>query len=182
MSAPSNAASRWRRRLIVCVSVIVIVTAAVLAGGFGWSGLRGYVWISVHDVAAEPGTEDRFAIEIVFRAADGQRLASARRDSRYGSIRVKHPTLGFCEPTMGRESWYRCNATVASWVMQWVKRAVAVDLRLDNCQIENAPIGLHRQRHGVYSWWVPLPHVGGAPYTQYSLYLRIDSTQCIMTA
>ena len=182
MSGPSNAATRWWRRLIVCVSVIAIVLTAVVAGGFVWSGLRGYVWISAHDIAAAPGTENRFTVEIVFRAADGLRLASAQRDSRYGSIRVKHPTLGFCEPTMGRESWYRCNAAVASWVMQWAERAVAVDLLLDNCQIENSPVDLHRQRHGVYSWWVPLPHVGGAPYSQYNLYLRIDSRQCVVTA
>jgi len=164
------------------VSVIAIVAAALVAGGFVWSGLRGYVWVSVHDIATAPGTEDRFAVEIVFRAADGLRLASAQRDSRYGSIRVRHPTLGFCEPTMGRELWYRCNATVASWVMQWAKRVVAVDLLLDNCQIMNSPIRLNRQRYGVYSWWVPLPHVGGAPFTQYGLELRIDSTQCITTA
>ncbi len=40
------------------------------------------------------------------------------------------------------------------------------------------PVLLEEFKDDWWLWWIPLPHIGGSPYTYFKLTLWIDSGNC----
>jgi hypothetical protein len=65
--------------------------------------------------------------------------------------------------------------------MTWLKDLRYVSIAIGQCRIERVPIALEASRDSLLIWWIPLPHVGGVPFTRYSAQLELDSRVCAVT-
>ena len=122
----------------------------------------------------------------MFKDASGAVLARAKADGPLGLVAIEHPVVGDCrreeqEASRGSEgmaAWHRCFEAKSRWFATWARRARYAGVRLAGCTIEQAPVSLDVYQDAWWLWWLPLPHVGGAPYTLFSLAVWFDSRAC----
>jgi hypothetical protein len=78
-----------------------------------------------------------------------------------------------------RKSWQECFAHLSTWIPDWAGKVRQISLKSPAGQLENHPVAVSRYNSDWYLWWIPHPHMGGKPYTYYSLNLTIDEQDCI---
>lgn len=164
---------------------------AILALGWGyWHTLtHATVNVALNDVALKNDRQAYGQIkdaEIVLLDADGDALARGRAREPYGVVWFAHPQVGDCsrferEATVddaARRAWSDCFEAQSQWLAQWMHNARYASLTFGRCSIEKVPVQTVRNAGDWYLWWVPLPHVGGKPYTYYGLTLMVDGANC----
>lgn len=147
-------------------------------GGYLYSLFRGYLYISLYDVSAADDYGRIQEAELELLSTSGGVLARARTDPKYGTVELQHPEVGFCTSDLPRAEWHQCSRTQSSWIMTWAKDVAQVRIRMPGCDLEHIPVSMRQSRESAYTWWVPHPHIGGSPYTYYSLSLRLDVKNC----
>ena len=94
---------------------------------------------------------------------------------------IEHPAAGYCGPDLKADDYRACFWTQAEWLTTWLKDLRYVSLALGDCRIERLALELEVSRDSLLTWWVPLPHVGGVPFSRYSAQLEVDSRACTVT-
>jgi len=175
------------------VRYALVLVGALIVGGFGWGywhvSTHGDVNVSLNDVGLK--TERQLwgkpsAAQVVFQDASGTTLARGAAEPPQGIVWIQHPVIGDCRREerqassgeAGMAAWQECIGTKMRWVPTWIRQVRHVRVTLDGCTIERAPVSLDAYRDAWWLWWLPLPHVGGAPYTYYALAVWIDSRAC----
>ena len=79
----------------------------------------------------------------------------------------------------GREAWQRCFEAQSRWLAGWVRQARSARVITGPCRIDSVPVIAHLSDGDWWLWWLPLPHLGGTPYSFAGLTLRIDSAKCV---
>lgn len=124
---------------------------------------------------------------IMIRDSNGKLLATGQSDAQYGTVYLAHPDTGSCyeaerqatRSRSGMNAWQNCFKQYSTWIMEWIDEARFVDVQVAGCRLNMIPVSVKdRGAADWLLWWVPLPHVGGKPYTYFSLTLRIDPLQC----
>ena len=123
---------------------------------------------------------------IVFISAAGAVLAEGKISEPYGVLSISHPEVGDCSRyereassnLEARQEWQRCFEAMSRWLATWAKKVRYATVTMNDCRIEKMPALLNEYRESSWIWWVPLPHIGGKPYTYFSLTLRVDSSHC----
>ena len=175
-------------------ALLALLAVAALAGGvLGWGYWRavthGALHVAGHDVALRTDRQlygDVRDAEVVFKDAGGAVLASASADPKFGVFSVRHPTAGDCRREEGEATrdaggpaaWNRCFETQSRWLVTWVRRARFAAVKAADCLIERVPVALEVSKYQWWLWWVPNPHIGGSPYTYFTLTLWIDTRAC----
>jgi hypothetical protein len=59
-----------------------------------------------------------------------------------------------------------------------VRQVQFADVKFAGCEIKRVPINLHENREDWWLWWVPLRHIGGKPFTYFSLSISVDGANC----
>lgn len=162
--------------------VIFGLAAAVL--GYGWwhAETHATFHMSVAEKGAAGGRYGQVLnAQVVFLDERNNVLARGQTDGKFGAVWVRHPTAGYCGPDLAQPAYKACFDAQAAWLHTWVPRVRRVSLVVGNCRLELIPLQFSTYTDSVWTWWIPLPHVGGNPYTNYSAHLEVDSRVCAVT-
>lgn len=116
--------------------------------------------------------------QLEFLDSDGGVLARASIDIRNNVVWLAHPDNGQCGPDLAREAYRDCIQTHARWIPQWVRGVRHANVALERCSLARRAVQLSSYRDNLWLWWMPLPHVGGLPYTRYSATIAVDTRGC----
>jgi hypothetical protein len=162
--------------------IFFVLLAGLAAGvlGYGWwhSTTHATFNVTLRDAAAKDAYGSVKGAELAFLDEAGKALATGKTDGKYGVVWVAHPTAGYCGPDLAQKAYTECFRAHADWLLTWVPRARQFSIVSGACRIERAPIYFSESRDSLWTWWIPLPHVGGTPYTHFNAYLQIDSRTC----
>lgn len=53
-----------------------------------------------------------------------------------------------------------------------------MDLGFESCRLFDIPLKLRGRRDDWWFWWVPLPHIGGDPLTEFSAKISVLANRC----
>lgn len=59
-----------------------------------------------------------------------------------------------------------------------VRDVNTIDLKFGNCQLERIPVKIKESKGDWWLWWVPHPHIGGRPYTRFTMSIQVDGNEC----
>jgi hypothetical protein len=165
------------------VLLILLVIAVASSAGYGYWHLSTYatLTISLKDIAERRRGGGVPNAQLTFLDAASKPLARGKTDDRFGVVMVEHPAAGYCGAELKPDAYRACFWTHAEWLATWLKELRYVSLALENCRIERVPLDLKISRDSLLTWWVPLPHVGGVPFSRYSAQLEVDSRVCAVT-
>jgi hypothetical protein len=124
--------------------------------------------------------------EIIFLDAEGRVLATGMSDEQYNYVHLIHPEVGDCHEIeksapfseKAGESWQECFEHLSTWVPKWARKVRQVDLKTQSCLWRNIPVTVSENNSDWFLWWVPHPHIGGKPYTYYSLSITVEEDNC----
>jgi hypothetical protein len=69
----------------------------------------------------------------------------------------------------------------SGWLAEWVDKLRFISVVLGDCRIERVPVQITARRDNLAIWWIPLPQIGGSPYTHYRAQLEVDAKVCAVT-
>jgi len=167
-------------------AVLAFACVAILAYGYWRAWSRANVSINVVAVSSGGTSEPIFNAELVMRDMARNVLAEGKTDARYGFVRFIHPQFGSCEEEEksatvsadGRARWSTCIGEKFRWQAGWAPRVGLLDIRFWHCHVTDIPLRLRMWRQDWWLWWVPLPHVGGDPLTEYNAKVLANAETC----
>lgn len=168
--------------------IIAAVVLGILAFGYWHSTTHSTFYVNLN-MAGETENEKPTVpgATIQFLDSNGRVLADGVRDKQYGFIHLIHPAYGDCHEVEklaafskeARESWQECFGHQSAWIAKWIGDVANVNVMYGNCLVRNSPVTVSRSSSAWYLWWVPHPHIGGIPYSDYSATIKIDKEDCV---
>jgi hypothetical protein len=174
------------KRVAFVAFAVLAISIAVLGYGY-WFGLtHGALSIDVTDVSDRDHPHPA-QVAIVLSDAHGRSLAEAHAGDPIGTVYLSSPVEYACRDVEerasfsveARQGWSRCFARQSRWIPTWVRSVASVDLRSGPCSLRNVPVSVSAFPDTRWLWWVPLPHIGGRPYTWFRVPIRIDLAHCV---
>ena len=167
---------------IAAAGVFVLIAVAVLAYGYWFAATHGALYISVMDVSERERPRPVAPVELSLLDGEGRLLARAAGIEPSGAIYLTAPESYACHgveerapfSAPAREEWDRCFARQSRWVPTWIGSLRFVTVRAGGCTIDRLPVAVVEYGDTWWLWWVPLVHVGGKPYTSFSVSIQID--------
>lgn len=165
------------------IAIFVALAAGVL--GYGWWHTATHA--TFHLSLPDKAPADRYGrgvlnAQLVFLDENGDTLAQGLTDGKFGVVWVKHPTAGYCGPDIIPSAYKTCFDAHSTWLHTWVPQVRRVSIVAGGCRLERVPLRFSAYRDSMWTWWIPLRHIGGTPYTNYSAYLEVDSKACTVTS
>lgn len=164
--------------------LIVAISTAVIAYGYWHSITHASVNIDLSLKNADHQFLSK--AEVLFMDADGKVLARGVRDEAYDFVHLIHPEAGDCHEVAKAASakdsgklWQQCFGKQSVWIPTWIKEARQVQVVHKNCLSANIPFVLSKYNSEWLLWWVPLPHVGGKPYSNFRSSIMLEEKDCI---
>jgi hypothetical protein len=165
------------------------LAAALLAWGWWHAHTHASVHVAVNDVALK--TPQRrwaglTAGELALHDRSAHALARGRVREPLGIVDFTDAAAGNCERFEGgtphdnaqHTGWATCFEGRSRWQAGWVREVATATVTTAACRIDGVPVR-SRVDNDWWLWWVPLPHVGGTPYANYSFEILIDSANCV---
>jgi len=176
-----------KRRILVALGVLTI-PMCVLGYGYWFARSHGSLFVSVTDVSDRAHQRPLSPVLLTFLNAEGRALAEAAADPT-GVVYLSSPVAYACHVVEqhalvsieARQEWARCFARQSRWIPTWIRRVTAIDLRAAPCLLQRIPVSVSEYPDTWWLWWVPLPHVGGKPYTSFNLSISIDLGRCAVS-
>lgn len=168
--------------------IFAVAVSCVLAFGYWHSVTHSSLYVSLNVVtAAEKNKQSALEAKVQFLDSRGSVLANGVRDKQYNFVHLVHPVYGDCHEvekmaavsSEARSSWQECFEHLSVWIATWIRDVDHVNVKYDNCLIESTPITISKSRSDWYLWWVPHPHIGGKPYSDYSATIAVDEKDCV---
>jgi hypothetical protein len=170
--------------------IIAVVITGILAFGYWHSSTHASFYVSLN-VAGEADYRTLVTpeVEIQFLDSKGRVLAQGKRDPQYNFVHLIHPTHGDCHEVEkmaafskdARTVWQECFEHQSTWIARWIEDVERVNVAYGNCQIQNRPITIAQSSADWYLWWIPHPHIGGKPYSDYSSTVTVNEGDCVET-
>jgi hypothetical protein len=160
----------------------LLLFAGLAAGvlGFGWWHAATHA--TFHLALTDVSTKEQFGqvkdAQLAFLDESGRVLARGKTDGKYGVAWVSHPTAGYCGPDLPQAAYAPCFRAHSEWLPTWVPQVRSISIVTTRCRIERAEIRFPAPRDSAWTWWIPLPHVGGTPYTNFNAFLQINGENC----
>ena len=154
------------------LKIAALIIAVMLGWGYWHASTHASIYISINDAAKQD-----LPFEVFFLDAAGRPLAQARTAGPYKIIALIHPQAGECV-TKSTAAYQDCFAIHSTWIPTWAGNVRFATLTLPNCRIERAPVRVHEYGDAWVLWWVPLPHVGGKPYSYFDFTINVDTKFC----
>jgi hypothetical protein len=159
---------------------LALAGIAMAVTGYGYWHAATHATFDVHlayRAAAGAAAQLRNG-QIEFLDDGGIVLARASIDTKFGVVWLAHPDKGQCGPDLAPGAFQECFSAQAVWIPQWVRRVRYANIALQRCSLARRTVQLTTYRDNLLLWWLPLPHVGGKPYTRYSATVAIDTKGC----
>jgi len=164
---------------------ISLITSVVLGYGYWHARTHASFHIDMR-LLTSPGEKPQSMpnAEIIFLSESGEILAQGISDEKANFVRLLHPEAGDCHeaskaaPTSkeSRAIWQKCFAQQSTWIPKWAKKVKQVDVIYKNRRFEKVPVTVSEYNSEWLLWWVPLPHVGGKPYTYFRATITVNDT------
>jgi hypothetical protein len=175
-----------RTGLVALLSILVLGAIGVLAYGYWFALTHGTVYMFATDVSDRENVRQVVPVDLALFDSSGRLLARAAGAAPEGAVFLTWPTEYACHGAerdaavspAAREEWERCFARLSQWVPTWIGSLNYVELRSGSCTIERIPVAATEYRDNWWLWWLPLVHVGGKPYTSYSISIQVDLVKC----
>lgn len=158
------------------LAVFAILAVAVLGFGYWHVSTHGTLHVYLHDKAKQHGHV--YDGRLVFYDAGGKVLARAKTDSKWGVVWPQNPLSGYCGPELAGDAFHACFAIETVWLMDWAPHTSRAEIQAGACHIKDIPVKVATHPDNIFMWWLPLPHAGGLPRTNYSFNIAIDSREC----
>ena len=155
---------------------------AALAAGYGYwrVNTQGTINIHLRDVASQEQYGNILNARLALLDASGKELAAGKTDGKFGAVLIAHPQAGYCGPDLQQDEYLKCHRALSAWLMDWVRDVRYVDLEFGACRFQRIPLQFSVFQAGMLTWWVPLPHVGGDPYTMFNAALTVNGKTCAL--
>ena len=159
-----------------------LIAVCLLAYGYWHAETHATMYVSLTDVSERNRYETIRDAELSFMDARGRVLAKAKAEGPYGGVELTEPARYACREFERSHSgqaaadWQVCFERQSRWVAEWAPQVRSVMLRTGACLL-NMPAGMVKHSDW-WLWWVPLPHVGGTPYSSYSFSIAVDVENC----
>jgi hypothetical protein len=171
-----------KRSTAAPVAVLIAIPIAVLGYGYWFGQTHGALLVSVEDVSDREHPHSLTDVDLSFVDSSGRTVAEAVGVPPYGTIEIVSPSAYSCHDVEqrapfsveARHQWDECFQRQSRWLPTWIRSVKAVDLRSESCLIRQLPVAVDEYPDTWWLWWVPLPHVGGTPYTSFSVHVEID--------
>jgi hypothetical protein len=176
-----------KRVVLVVAGVFAAIIVGVLGYGYRFGSSHGYLSIDVMDTSDPEHLRRMSPLALALLNAEGRTLAEALAEEPVGSVYLSSPQAYACREVEKRASfsieargeWDRCFERQSLWVPTWVRSVKYVDVRSGPCSLHKVPVSVSEQPDTWWTWWVPLRHVGGKPYTTFNVSIRVDRNRCV---
>jgi hypothetical protein len=169
-------------RLAAILGILVAAPSAILFYGYWFSITHGAANISVVDVSDPNRVHDLKPVHLAFLDAAGRTLAEADTLPADGPIYLTGPPRYACHDVEmramsspdARKDWDACISAQLRWVPTWTRDVRFATISTGSCTIDRAPAIFEQYPDRWWLWWVPLPHIGGNPYTSFTVRIEVD--------
>ena len=144
--------------------------------------IYGYFFRETHSNLSVTFTSSKSNLssaKVLFLDEKGNELGSGILINEY--IQVLHPTLGNCRASNNVMNFRSCFNRLTWFISSWVKDIDKIQVIHKNCITRPMDFEVSRMEdYGseIFTWWVPLPHVGGKPYASYHSTFHLLSSHC----
>lgn len=165
--------------------IVMLMFCAVLGYGYWHSVTHASFHIDMQLTGEQGRTQQSMPMaEISFLNGSGQVLAKGISDDKSNFVHLRHPDAGDCHEVeqaattsnKGRTAWQECFAKLSTWIPQWAEDVRMANVTYQGHRFEKIPVAVSAYNSEWFLWWVPLPHVGGKPYTYYRATIHVDTT------
>jgi hypothetical protein len=177
--------------------LVLLLSVAALAWGYWQYSRHAWLNIQVIDENAEPAAANAYsntyastppavAFTIQLQSATGVYLADVNRVGDYGTYMARHPNanIGTCSHynngavATKPNTYQECFTLYSAWLATWVQQLARVQVTLPNCSLPPQALTVYQSAADWWLWWLPLPHMNGTLYADYSFTLSFNSTTC----
>jgi hypothetical protein len=166
--------------------VAAVIASGVLGYGYWFGATHGSLYISADDVSDPHAVRPDVPLALTFFDRSGRELVKAETLPPWNTIVLTAPAAYSChaEETAAvstpeaRARWQTCFARQSRWLTSWIDRVNDVTLETTRCRLEHVPVDVETHPDTWWLWWVPLPHIGGKPYTSFDVHLMLDVATC----
>jgi hypothetical protein len=163
-----------------------LIAVAILVYGYWHVSTHGSLYVSLLDISDRKNLRSVPDAELRFLDVAGKELAQAKTEGQYGTVYLSQPVSYSCHDIekrapfslKARDAWGLCFEKQSRWLMTWVRRVKYVDLKSGNCRLKKIPISVSEYSDSWWIWWVPLRHIGGKPYTGFSMNIAFKRDHC----
>jgi hypothetical protein len=171
------------RTTAILLVLFIGVPIAVLGYGYSFGRTHGALMVSVEDLSDHAHPQKVRFITLSFLDAAGRSVAEAAAVPPYGTIAITSPPAYACHDAEqraafsveARKLWDECFQRQSRWVPTWIRDVPSVNLRSESCSVRQLPIVVDESPDTWWLWWVPLPHIGGKPYTSFSVRIELNA-------
>jgi hypothetical protein len=166
--------------------MLAIIAALILGFGYYHAATHGWLYIDLVDASQKSDSGNIRDAEVRLLDGNGNVLADAKSDHQFGVVRLLHPQAGDCSgeersaasSSSAREQWQKCFETLSTWLIGWIRQVRFANVKFAGCDLKAVPVTLRESREDWWLWWVPLRHIGGKPFSYFSLSIRVDGANC----
>jgi hypothetical protein len=164
--------------------ILVLIVCGVLGYGYWHAATHASFHINLHLLTAQGARPQAMPkAEITFRDESGKMLAQGVSDESANFVHLLHPEAGDCHDvekmaatsSTVRTAWQECFAQQAAWIPTWARHLREVDVQYNGRRFEKIPVTVSEYNSEWFLWWVPLPHVGGKPYTYFRTTITVKA-------
>lgn len=168
-------------------TIIVVIIGCVLGYGYWHSATHAAFHIQLDFKNNDKRAQKPLAkIGIDLLDAEGHVLAHGVSDEHYNHVHLIHPKVGDCHEAeqaatfsgKDKNAWQLCFEHLSTWIATWAGKVRQVNVDTGRCTWRNLPVTVSKSQPDWFLWWVPHPHIGGKPYTYYSLDIAMNNDKC----
>lgn len=168
----------------ILLLLLLLVVPALLAYGYWHARTHATLHVSLSHASPEGRDTPLPQAELSFLDGSNQVVAKARTEEKYGVVYLAEPPEYSCHEieqkapfdTAARAAWAECFQRQSRWLSSQVPAIASIEVVTGSCTLR-VPANFSTYNDWWW-WWVPLPHAGGTPYWNYSMYIRIDPVSC----
>jgi len=165
---------------------VLAIPISVLGYGYWFGMTHGSLSVDITDVSDREHPRPVAAAALALLNSEDRVLAEARAADPLGVVYLSSPEAYSCWDierrapfsVEARKAWDQCFARQSRWIPTWVRSVKFVDLRSGGCALRKIPVSVSEYPDTWWLWWVPLPHIGGKPYTWFTVSIRVDINRC----
>jgi hypothetical protein len=168
---------------------VLAIPISVLGYGYWFGATHGSLSVDVADVSDREHPRPVAAAALALLDSESRVLAEVRAADPLGVVYLSSPDVYSCWDierrapfsVEARKAWDQCFARQSRWIPTWIKSVKYVDFRAGPCSLQKIPVSVSEYPDTWWLWWVPLPHIGGKPYTWFRVSIKVDINRCVVS-
>jgi len=166
-------------------TIAILMFCSILGYGYWHSVTHASLHVDIRLLSVPGAAAQTMPLaKISFQDESGHFLAAGISDEKSNFVHLLHPDVGDCHEAekaattsnKSRTAWQECFDELSTWIPQWVKDVHMAEVIYKGHRIEKIPVAISANNSEWFLWWVPLPHVGGKPYTYYRATISVDTS------